>query len=473
MDAEFYKGLNKALRKEQTSLKNRLQSILLDHRFLSGKVRSTFPDFPVVPNERCGLWYCSPDSYNQTSYFKSTDGHTNQWDFSVRRLNLHLLPTLRDKGGIIIVDSTRRGKKIPDALSKTIPIWCAVLNIIMLEYIGTSAEYLFCPPGTVSALEKERIDAKLPELVSKLKELLVIDGRELHGLLKGKLLRPFWVYPGSSILEAQHDIFTGETVSSKWELPADASYLPIILCTVSYQCQDGMDKRHGFTYVQGAADDHELWAQGLAPRLFWENLSIFSDMQKSDQALQESLASVVKLSSDFDKPGDDIDKFFVVDKITEHVYLGCVQGTATLATSLQKQLQLRFSLVVMLSERVSTDDDDVTGGKFTRIYNLSSGSKKSSRELRLALVEICPLIYKHLHGKLPVLVCCDNGKDMSVSVILAVLAKYYTPEWELSTEQEVHKALIKRHLIKMIKVLHGRNINPSRASLNSVNAYLM
>lgn len=33
-----------------------------------------------------------------------------------------------DRGGCIIVDSTRRGKRFPDSMSKTIPIWCCVLN---------------------------------------------------------------------------------------------------------------------------------------------------------------------------------------------------------------------------------------------------------------------------------------------------------------------------------------------------------
>src|SRR5258706_1315486 len=29
---------------------------------------------------------------------------------------------------LLIVDSTRSGKRMPDALSKTVPIWCAVIN---------------------------------------------------------------------------------------------------------------------------------------------------------------------------------------------------------------------------------------------------------------------------------------------------------------------------------------------------------
>lgn len=32
------------------------------------------------------------------------------------------------RGGCIVVDSTRKGKRFPDSMSKTIPIWTCVLN---------------------------------------------------------------------------------------------------------------------------------------------------------------------------------------------------------------------------------------------------------------------------------------------------------------------------------------------------------
>jgi len=88
----------------------------------------------------------------ENAYFKSTDGHYNGWSFNLRRPNLHILPliirhdgyvhwsiielnpmvsqrtTLTSFSRLIIVDSTRSGKRIPDALSKTVPIWCAVVN---------------------------------------------------------------------------------------------------------------------------------------------------------------------------------------------------------------------------------------------------------------------------------------------------------------------------------------------------------
>jgi len=88
---------------------------------------------------------------------------------------------------LILVDSTRAGKRLPDALSKTVPIWCAVINratylrtlVERRAATGTSAptdeqaeeeeeeDYwngsadLHTPPGTVSAHEHAQIAARL------------------------------------------------------------------------------------------------------------------------------------------------------------------------------------------------------------------------------------------------------------------------------------------------------------------------
>ena len=68
----------------------------------------------------------------------------------------------------MLVDSTRAGKKIPDALSKTVPIWCAVINRALLlrfpDYYaqnGTWNTKLYTPPGTVSAQEHDQIEKRL------------------------------------------------------------------------------------------------------------------------------------------------------------------------------------------------------------------------------------------------------------------------------------------------------------------------
>ncbi|KAG8899228.1 hypothetical protein FRC00_001741 [Tulasnella sp. 408] len=91
----------KVLEKEKTGLYNRLRSILDDSAFVN-RIRERYPELPMAPNLRCGAWYVDP-SWEQVIgepvYFKSTDGHFNNWDFNTRRANIHLLPVIeRGKG---------------------------------------------------------------------------------------------------------------------------------------------------------------------------------------------------------------------------------------------------------------------------------------------------------------------------------------------------------------------------------------
>ena len=206
------------------------------------------------------------------------------------------MPSLRDHSGIIIVDSTRRGKKMPDALSKTIPIWCAVLNGVMLKSNGDKLDYnklLFTPYDTVSSSERSMIIKKLPELSEQLERLNIFDGKTTYKDFKQRLLRPIWVYPGADILESSRDVFTGEEVMSEWMVSQDSNLIPVILCTVSYQAQDGVDRRNGFTYHQGAGDDHELWSNGLEPDLFWTHIDQFKGFQSSNEDMEKLVSRIV------------------------------------------------------------------------------------------------------------------------------------------------------------------------------------
>ena len=116
------------LRRRNLSIGNHLRSIDADAQFIEAV--STAYNRPLVANERCGSWYIPPNRKHGSCYFKSTDGHIGQWNFSLRRLNLHLLKIIRDGDGYgfvsrarlrymlreknrcIIVDSTRRGKSV-------------------------------------------------------------------------------------------------------------------------------------------------------------------------------------------------------------------------------------------------------------------------------------------------------------------------------------------------------------------------
>jgi tRNA A64-2'-O-ribosylphosphate transferase len=119
----FSKTLS-SLKRSTLSISNRLRSIVDDSEFVLS-VADAYK-LPLVANERCGSWYIPLERKRGSAYFKSTDGHTGQWSFSSRRLNLQLLDLVAEHHGYqwcqlvwsyiltigrcIIVDSTRRGK---------------------------------------------------------------------------------------------------------------------------------------------------------------------------------------------------------------------------------------------------------------------------------------------------------------------------------------------------------------------------
>ena len=84
----------------------------------------------VFANLRCGAWYTDLRKA-KTCTFKSIDGHNLNHQFSQSRLNIHVLleASRCESSEAIIVDATKsKTKRFPDALAKTVPIWCATIN---------------------------------------------------------------------------------------------------------------------------------------------------------------------------------------------------------------------------------------------------------------------------------------------------------------------------------------------------------
>ena len=74
---------------------------------------------------------------------------------------------------IIVVDSTRAGKRMPDALSKTIPVWCAVVNKAIAQKFPSEVPQgwdtnLFTPPASVSRQEHHQIEKRIEEWAESL-----------------------------------------------------------------------------------------------------------------------------------------------------------------------------------------------------------------------------------------------------------------------------------------------------------------
>ncbi|KAG0671160.1 hypothetical protein C6P45_001173 [Maudiozyma exigua] len=472
--------LDREVRDENKSLKNRLMSIVYDNEFINYGIIPRFP-LPLIPNERCGVWYCDPDTYKQTCYFKSTDGHTDQWDFSTKRLNFHLLNTIAEYEGVTIIDSTRRGKKIPDALSKTIPIWAAVLNYIMLEKIGKSFEVedvLFVPPGTVSKNEYNSICKKLPSLVDKLKALDVFDAEKWHKMVNGRILRPMWVCPPSFILEENIETNIEDPNEHKNKL-LEEGFEPLLLClvTVSGQAQDGTQKMDGFTYVQGAADDHELWSDGLTAEMFWRRFEFFSDIRNSDKALHTAVENMVMMEKMKHSEPDNMDEVFLHrHQMTEALTLGLAMGGSRIGNKIYEQLKENYDQVILFCNDITLKlSDELIADGIIEIRNMPSLSKTSSRNLRKKLPELYESVHSTIANSGKTLLACNLGGDISAAVLLAVLVKDYSVDWEFEPEVEhpANKIIIKKHLAKMASKMNGRNPNVNRTTLNSVNDFLM
>lgn len=85
------------IKRSTLSITNRIRSIDQDARFVLNVAEAY--QLPLIANERCGSWYVPPDRKAGSAYFKSTDGHTGEWSFSLRRLNLHVLDIIGREGG--------------------------------------------------------------------------------------------------------------------------------------------------------------------------------------------------------------------------------------------------------------------------------------------------------------------------------------------------------------------------------------
>eukprot|EP01134_Creolimax_fragrantissima_P003974 CFRG3974T1 len=365
-DRAFYKDLH-SLRNERLSLYNRTRSITIDSEFLT-EVRESFPKLPFVANLRCGLWY-SP-KFDDTAYFKSTDGHTHKCDLNLRRLNLHLLHHLQLSGGFILVDSSRR-KRFPDSMSRTIPIWAACLNAAVDRYnhrqsngdaecVGVklahsqhtvnNAQSTLTPmptlhtlPSLVSAMEKDQLEGFIEGWVTRLESTLTDRTLKIIAEQMGdKRLRPIWVSAKS-------------TLPSSYPLADELGFWPVVLVSASVSTGiDGIASRDGYTYIQGAADDEEDWAMGLTPADFWKHHQDLMRCQH-EGALLAKVSTIVRQGKA--KPAVDAHRRLTHSQLQTNT---CPHNSPCthLYTSTKKQPELCEST----ASKTMGSDSDITSG---------------------------------------------------------------------------------------------------------------
>lgn len=437
------------LKKSTLSLKNRLRSIEQDAAF-AALVAEVY-QLPLVANERCGSWYIPPSAKGGSAYFKSTDGHMSQWSFSLRRLNLQVLEIIVDQGGCIVVDSTRRGKSMPDALSKTVPIWTCVLNRFFFPD-RPDCHDLRTPPGVVGASEHAQIEARVDAFTHAL-TALKLD----FDIIRGKLvkpLRPIWVTPEFSLPS---------------ETPVYEDFYPVVCCTTSRRILGGEASEGG--YIQGAGDDAESWAHGLTAPLFWANRDRLA--RCSEEELVPTVEQMVEEAG--------IDKATKLTAITPADFLrvGTIEDAeASIAADAS-------GIVVTVAKQPSAPLQEALKSRYCHLS--CPPGKVGSRQLRHELQSLLSFLLAELAKQQAstqtaprIIVACPSGKDHSIGAALAILCLFCddagAPRDVASLDKQRPVQGLSKQIIKQRLSWLSVNVPeaiPSRATLQSVNAFLL
>ncbi|KAH7152115.1 tRNA A64-2'-O-ribosylphosphate transferase [Dactylonectria estremocensis] len=432
-----------SLKRTTLSVHNRLASIRHDAAFVARVAAAYGPRRPLVANERCGSWYIPPADKAAGVYFKSTDGHDRAWKFSTRRLNLHLVELVEKNDGVIIVDSTRRGKRMPDALSTTLPIWCTVLNLALLPS-HPSSPTLHLPPFLPPSAHAQ-ITALLPQFLGSLQALNL----QLPTCLT-KPLRPVWVTPESSLPEPDA---AGASIFDE--------YRPVICCTASRRVIGSEIDEGG--YVQGAGDDTENWACGLTPTVFWEHLEQLLVASEAD--LPDLITQLVS-EHDADKKDHDGPR----KELTPHISVCPLPLTMDSTTPTQCR--------IALTPEVTSKESWIKSPTYLQVG--LGKSKLASRNMRTSLPDICAFAAKFLaqasdeNSPRQIVIACESGKDLSVGTALAISCYLFDDNDNFrqpGTDTSFTKTLVKSRLGSIMTAYP--EANPSRSTLQSVNSFLM
>lgn len=416
---------------------------------------------------------------------------------------------------------------MPDALSKTVPIWCCVLNRVLFPD-KESAYNLYVPPNAVSASEKSQMLARIPEGVEAFKQLK-LDIGSLRAQIS-KPLRPTWVTQETDLSHLSQDDQDEEDGGDEEDQKACGrkiifdDFRPVICCTSSKRVTDGEMSGHTGGYIQGAGDDTENWAFGLTPPVFWAHAD---ELLSTDEVnLPETIKRLVACAtSSASHPGHDIVDGGVdahslpsttVRQLTPFLYVSPLPLPLPSSTS-SKWCQISL---------LPTTSPPETWIHSPTQLNVGLGKHKvASRNLRVALANICEFVTRYLlkdsdlldqaletadsssqtqqqegqgQQKRIIIACETGGRDLSIGVALALHCWCFeddegrvprtgasgAPDNEsnhpndkkmestsLPAAVSFNKTMIKIRLGRIMTAMP--DANPNRATLQSVNSFLM
>lgn len=522
----IYRACRSIKKRENSLLYNALRSIYEDSVFVS-EISGIWPDLPLIANLRCGLWYSS--RFDATCYFKSTDGHTNNCSFSTSRLNLHTAQIAGQKGGCIIVDSARKGKRFPDSMSKTIPIWACVLNRSIHnhrlrhrrqnnksldskeeEERDSSTTCLLLPncetkeeekedcispccwdcdlhlPLWVPNTEKSAIEDRLDEWTKQL-EACGADIASLASLLK-KPLRPLWI--------SQNTLIWLNQVPH----PDSWDFTPIILVSASQPngtIQHRTNSNFSWRYIPGAGDDEESWARGLSPTLFWKHA--FHLIDSGPDPCNHKVSEIVEKERVYHAHRGQFSPQVTVEKPNNLSTSNCqLLNSQLMDSSMSIQSSMGGCSISWIGstniavgttfhvENISDGVDCVLNCDSKSISFCSSSSDAylhlpilTSKVDRFSLLNSLPLainfVKPNLSKQKKLLVCCHDGQDISICVCLAILTALFNERGSFDAGNSfrgtsITKWEMRKRLVFLCKF--AVNAQPSRGNLKQVFAFL-
>nr|DAD44596.1 TPA_asm: hypothetical protein HUJ06_002826 [Nelumbo nucifera] len=435
------------------------------------------------------------------------------------------------KGGCIIVDSTRRGKRFPDSMSKTIPIWTCVLNRALRNYsrkmceneniwrmeteldtnVAANTQLVSLDwdcslhlPLWISKTERASIEDRLEQWTKQL-EASGADVGSLALSLK-KPLRPLWI--------------SQKTVIWLNEVPDCDSwdFTPIILVSASSSSsifQQRTTSEFSWHYISGAGDDEESWARGLTPNLFWKH--VYDLINSGPDVCNQKVADIVEkdrvyrsqrgqsapqvtvkprklpvsnghtdnedkfLTSNSHISDEDSSLYSEISNRNTHVesfgeshaiyWLGstnlAVGGTSQLAADVPN-----FDCILNCdNEWISTFLQD--GELYLHLPMMTSKLDRFSLLNNLpSAVHFAKL---NLRKGKTLLVCCHTGEDISICVCLAILTTLFDDRGTFDdgksfNETCITKLEMRRRLVFLCK--YAINARPSRGNLKQVFSFL-
>jgi tRNA A64-2'-O-ribosylphosphate transferase len=344
--------------------------------------------------------------HGKSVYFKSTDGHYGQWDFSLKRMNLHILPTIKEHKGVLFVDTTRRGKQFPDSLSKTIPIWCTVLN----QYVSNTMNYGWDVPfqSTPSAVPQSEIH-QISEIIPALVQKLIESDADKESILRNivKPLRCIWIHPGSRMfLDCQDSHWSYDELDQ-------LNFFPIICVSASISTSEEhtpiFPPSGDFDYVQGAADDSESWAPGFTAEHFWticEKIDENTSTTELQIMVQELLSRSIQI-----QPATDVKDYdWIADTL---IAIGSARAAG------RPNCWNFFDVIV----NCGVSSFGTAQSQHYLYLDIPEG-KKGQNELFRSITPFLNWIAPFIMQKKRILIHCMQGRDRSVGIAIALFQRF-------------------------------------------------